>query len=185
MGIESSKDMIVMSINTKVLYQFKLFPGAPNISIGLYRWRWSVIQILNLSKSVFLFQVPPTYDVLAQMEYLDMVVNETLRMFPIAVRLERFCKQDVEIHGVSIPKGITVTVPISVLHRDPQLWPEPEEFRPERYKSPGKGTLLIQLLRAYSDDSHYGWQICDYTIILFYIFLLLNVFLIPRMILFD
>ena len=85
-----------------------------------------------------------------------MVVNETLRMFPIAVRLERFCKKDVEIHGVSIPKGITVTVPISVLHRDPQLWPEPEEFRPERYKSPGKGTLLIQLLRAYSDDSHYG-----------------------------
>ena len=90
------------------------------------------------------------------MEYLDMVVNETLRMFPIAIRLERFCKKDVEIHGVSIPKGITVTVPISVLHRDPQLWPEPEEFRPERYKSPGKGTLLIQLLRAYSDDSHYG-----------------------------
>ena len=58
MGIESSKDMIVMSINTKVLYQFKLFPRAPNISIGLYRWRWRVIQILNLSKSVFLFPGP-------------------------------------------------------------------------------------------------------------------------------
>ena len=85
-----------------------------------------------------------------------MVVNETLRMFPIAVRLERFCKKDVEIHGVSIPKGTIVTVPISVLHKDPQLWPEPEEFRPERYKSPGKGPLLILLLRAYSDDSHYG-----------------------------
>ena len=85
-----------------------------------------------------------------------MVVNETLRMFPITVRLDRLCKKDVKIHGVSIPKGTAVTVPVFVLHRDPQLWPEPEEFRPERYKSPGKGTLLIQLLRAYSDDSHYG-----------------------------
>ena len=75
------------------------------------------------------------------MEYLDMVVNETLRMFPIGVRIDRFCKKDVEIHGVSIPKGTTVTVPISVLHRDPEFWPEPEEFRPERYKTPGKGTL--------------------------------------------
>nr|XP_025130722.1 cytochrome P450 3A24-like isoform X2 [Bubalus bubalis] len=86
-------------------------------------------------------KAPPTYDVLAQMEYLDMVVNETLRMFPIAIRLERFCKKDVEIHGVSIPKGITVTVPISVLHRDPQLWPEPEEFRPERFSKKNKDSI--------------------------------------------
>uniref|UniRef100_A0A8C0AJX6 unspecific monooxygenase n=1 Tax=Bos mutus grunniens TaxID=30521 RepID=A0A8C0AJX6_BOSMU len=86
-------------------------------------------------------KAPPTYDVLAQMEYLDMVVNETLRMFPIAVRLERLCKKDVEIHGVSIPKGTTVTVPISVLHKDPQLWPEPEEFRPERFSKKNKDSI--------------------------------------------
>ena len=70
-----------------------------------------------------------------QMEYLDMVVNETLRMFPIAGRLERVCKKDVEIHGVTIPKGTTVLVPLFVLHNNPELWPEPEEFRPERYKT--------------------------------------------------
>uniref|UniRef100_A0A8C6DMP7 unspecific monooxygenase n=1 Tax=Moschus moschiferus TaxID=68415 RepID=A0A8C6DMP7_MOSMO len=86
-------------------------------------------------------KAPPTYDVLAQMEYLDMVVNETLRMFPIAVRLERVCKKDVEIHGVSIPKGTAVTVPISVLHRDPNLWPEPEEFRPERFSKKNKDSI--------------------------------------------
>ncbi|KAB0337468.1 hypothetical protein FD754_025174, partial [Muntiacus muntjak] len=83
--------------------------------------------------SPIIYRAPPTYDVLAQMEYLDMVVNETLRMFPIAVRIDRFCKKDVEIHGVSIPKGTAVTVPISVLHRDPEFWPEPEEFRPESH----------------------------------------------------
>ena len=64
-----------------------------------------------------------------------MVVNETLRMFPIAGRLERVCKKDVEIHGVSIPKGTTVVVPLFILHNNPEHWPEPEEFQPERYKT--------------------------------------------------
>uniref|UniRef100_A0A4X1UGB6 Cytochrome P450 3A n=1 Tax=Sus scrofa TaxID=9823 RepID=A0A4X1UGB6_PIG len=91
-------------------------------------------------EATFPNKAPPTYDALAQMEYLDMVVNETLRLYPIAARLERACKKDVEIHGVFVPKGTVVVVPVFVLHRDPDLWPEPEEFRPERYKTPGKGT---------------------------------------------
>nr|XP_034345873.1 cytochrome P450 3A13 isoform X2 [Arvicanthis niloticus] len=44
-------------------------------------------------------KTPATYDTLLQMEYLDMVVNETLRLYPIAGRLERVCKKDVEING--------------------------------------------------------------------------------------
>lgn len=68
-----------------------------------------------------------------------MVMNESLRLFPIAGRLERFCKKDVEVNGVFIPKGTVVMVPTFVLHLDPTYWPEPEEFRPERYWTPGKG----------------------------------------------
>uniref|UniRef100_A0A9L0IQJ3 unspecific monooxygenase n=1 Tax=Equus asinus TaxID=9793 RepID=A0A9L0IQJ3_EQUAS len=77
-------------------------------------------------------KAPPTYDALVQMEYLDMVLNESLRLFPIAVRLERVCKKDVEINGVFIPKGTVVMVPTFALHKHPEFWPEPEEFRPER-----------------------------------------------------
>ncbi|KAB1263435.1 Cytochrome P450 3A12 [Camelus dromedarius] len=77
-------------------------------------------------------EAPPTYDGLVQMEYLDMVVNELLRLIPLAGRLERVCKKDVELNGVLIPKGTTVMVPVFILHHDPELWPEPEEFRPER-----------------------------------------------------
>nr|XP_036873816.1 cytochrome P450 3A12-like [Manis javanica] len=83
----------------------------------------------------------PTYDALVQMEYLDMVVNESLRLFPVAGRLERLCKKDVEIKGVLIPKGTVVMVPIFVLHQDPQLWPEPEEFRPERFSKKNKDSI--------------------------------------------
>lgn len=83
----------------------------------------------------------PTYDALVQMEYLDMVLNETLRLYPIAGRLERVCKRDVEISGVFIPKGTVVMVPTFTLHRDLDLWPEPEEFYPERFSKKNKDSI--------------------------------------------
>ncbi|XP_015412832.1 PREDICTED: cytochrome P450 3A12 [Myotis davidii] len=83
----------------------------------------------------------PTYDALAQMEYLDMVMNESLRLFPIAGRIERVCKKDVEINGVFIPKGTVVMVPNFILHRDSTYWPDPEEFRPERFNKKNQDSI--------------------------------------------
>ncbi|XP_045427593.1 cytochrome P450 3A29 isoform X2 [Pipistrellus kuhlii] len=83
----------------------------------------------------------PTYDALAQMEYLDMVVNESLRLYPIASRLERVCKKDVEVNGVFIPKGTVVMVPNFILQRDPKYWSEPEEFRPERFSKKNQDSI--------------------------------------------
>uniref|UniRef100_A0A8C5W7K9 unspecific monooxygenase n=1 Tax=Microcebus murinus TaxID=30608 RepID=A0A8C5W7K9_MICMU len=86
-------------------------------------------------------KTPATYDALVQMEYLDMVVNETLRLFPIAGRIERLCKKDVEIKGVFIPKGVVVMIPSYALQRDSKYWPEPEEFRPERFSKKNKDNI--------------------------------------------
>lgn len=69
-----------------------------------------------------------------QMEYLDSVINESLRLYPIILRLERVAKATVEINGIVIPKDMVVMVPTWPLHRDPSLWPEPEAFKPERYR---------------------------------------------------
>ncbi|XP_060029341.1 cytochrome P450 3A12-like isoform X2 [Erinaceus europaeus] len=86
-------------------------------------------------------QAAPTYDAVMQMEYLDMVVNETLRLYPIAGRLERVCKKDVEISGVLVPKGTVVMMPLFVLHKDPSLWTEPEVFLPERFSKKNKESI--------------------------------------------
>ncbi|MEJ1281801.1 cytochrome P450 family 3 subfamily a polypeptide 11 [Cricetulus griseus] len=83
----------------------------------------------------------PTYDKVMEMEYLDMVMNETLRLYPIGNRLERVCKRDVQMDGVFVPKGSIVMVPVFALHYDPQYWPEPEEFRPERFSKENKGSI--------------------------------------------
>ncbi|XP_074063546.1 cytochrome P450 3A24-like [Macrotis lagotis] len=83
----------------------------------------------------------PTYDIIFQMEYLDMIVNETLRLFPLGGRLERICEKTVEINGITIPKGTVVMVPVYVLHHDPEYWPEPEVFRPERFDREGRKSM--------------------------------------------
>lgn len=83
----------------------------------------------------------PTYDSVMQMEYLNMVVNESMRLYPIANRLERMAKASVEVNGVTIPKGTLVMVPVYTLHRDPALWSEPEAFKPERFSKENKDNI--------------------------------------------
>ncbi|XP_051877924.1 cytochrome P450 3A30-like [Pristis pectinata] len=86
-------------------------------------------------------KAPPTYDGVMQLEYLEMVISETLRLYPPAPRLERVCKKDVKLNGVTIPKDTVVVVPAYVLHHDPKYWQEPEEFRPERFSEKERESL--------------------------------------------
>ncbi|XP_047435258.1 cytochrome P450 3A40 [Mugil cephalus] len=81
---------------------------------------------------------PVDYQTLMQMDYLDCVINESLRLYPIAARVERVAKATVEINGIVIPKGTVVMVPTWPLHRDPDVWPEPEKFKPERFSKTNK-----------------------------------------------
>ncbi|CAO2630201.1 Cytochrome P450 3A13 [Lemmus lemmus] len=91
--------------------------------------------------SVLPNKAPATYETLVKLEYLDMVLNETMRLYPIGFRTNRVCRKDTEINGVFIPKGTRVDIPIFVLHRDPRYWPEPEEFRPERFSKKNKDAI--------------------------------------------
>uniref|UniRef100_A0A3P8URL3 Cytochrome P450 3A n=1 Tax=Cynoglossus semilaevis TaxID=244447 RepID=A0A3P8URL3_CYNSE len=84
---------------------------------------------------------PVEYQALMQMEYLDCVINETLRLYPIAMRLERVAKASVEINGLVIPKDMIIIVPTWPLHRDPQYWPEPEKFKPERFNKENRDNI--------------------------------------------
>ncbi|KAM4594183.1 cytochrome P450 3A30 [Fundulus diaphanus] len=86
-------------------------------------------------------KAPVHYQPLMEMEYLDCVINESLRLFPIAARLERVAKAAVEINGVVIPKDMVVLIPTWPLHRDPEIWPEPEAFKPERFSKKNKDNI--------------------------------------------
>ncbi|CAJ1053984.1 cytochrome P450 3A30-like [Xyrichtys novacula] len=91
--------------------------------------------------STFPNKAPVEYQALMQMEYLDSTINESLRLYPIAARLERVAKASMEINGLVIPKDMAVMVPTWPLHRDPEIWPEPEAFKPERFSKENKDTI--------------------------------------------
>lgn len=66
--------------------------------------------------------------------YLKMVLNETMRLYPTVISFtQREASKDITIDGLTIKKGVVVIVNSWLLHRDPDIWHEPENFNPERF----------------------------------------------------
>jgi cytochrome P450 len=72
-----------------------------------------------------------------QLEYTKMVIQETLRLYPAAYLITRLAVADDEVEGYHIPAGKQVGINIYGVHHHPDYWPEPEQFRPERFSSEG------------------------------------------------
>ncbi len=66
-------------------------------------------------------------------EYLDATIKETLRARPVIVDVARKLSSPAEVGGYELPKGTFVLPAIAAMHYREDLFPEPEEFRPERF----------------------------------------------------
>jgi cytochrome P450 len=73
-------------------------------------------------------------------ELLDAVVLETLRLRPVIVVVARRLVEPMELGGRTLPAGITVAPCIYLMHRRPEIYPDPEAFRPERFLENPPGT---------------------------------------------
>ncbi|XP_046379692.2 cytochrome P450 3A8-like [Haliotis rufescens] len=86
-------------------------------------------------------QTLPTYDNVGKLPLLEMCVLESLRLYPPAVRFEREAADDIVINGVCIPKNTMVIAPVYAMNRDPDVFPDPDSFQPERFSAENKCRL--------------------------------------------
>ncbi|CAL1529501.1 unnamed protein product [Lymnaea stagnalis] len=80
----------------------------------------------------------PNYENVQGLNYLEMCISEAIRMAPPGIFIDRQCVEAIDVQGVHIPKGMVVLIPVYAIHNDPDLWPEPEKFDPERFSSVNK-----------------------------------------------
>jgi cytochrome P450 len=75
----------------------------------------------------------PTAATLPRLSYTAAVIAESMRLFPPVYVIGREATTDVELGGYCVKRGYTVLMSQWVNHRDPKYFPEPEDFRPERW----------------------------------------------------
>jgi cytochrome P450 len=76
---------------------------------------------------------PASFRDFSELEYLDRVIQEALRLFPPITQLFRETETDVQLGEYRVPEGVTVTLPQWSIHRDERYYDTPEIFRPERW----------------------------------------------------
>ncbi|XP_051155980.1 cytochrome P450 4C1-like [Leptopilina boulardi] len=78
-------------------------------------------------------KVQATMQQIAELTYLDRVIKENLRMCPSVPMIGRLLTKDIELDGFTVPKGTNLGLHIFCLHRDPEIWPDPLKFDPDRF----------------------------------------------------
>ncbi|CAE8637385.1 unnamed protein product [Polarella glacialis] len=96
--------------------------------------------------------LPPTYEAFQECEYLEAVLQETLRLYPPAGSARYVSDPNATFAGMTIGNSI-LYVSHYVLHRHPALWDEPDEFRPERFL---KGLATSEKRNAAFDPFAFG-----------------------------
>ncbi|GBM53398.1 Cytochrome P450 3A28 [Araneus ventricosus] len=112
---------------TALAFTFYLLIKHPEIQERLYR------EIENADDS---------YSSVQNHQYLDQVFSESLRYYPpVTGFVSRLCSEDHQVGSVTIPKGATVLAPVWDIHHDPELWPDPWKFDPERFSPENKKNI--------------------------------------------
>lgn len=94
----------------------------------------------DVDKKTFTFD----YDKLTSCQYLDSVICETLRTLSPVIQLDRVCAKDyrIEKYNVDVKKGSKLNLAFYAIMNDPDSWPNPEKFDPERFM-PGNRENIV------------------------------------------
>ncbi|VAH12403.1 unnamed protein product [Triticum turgidum subsp. durum] len=123
---------------------FDMFAGATATTSTTLAWAMSelgrspeimakaqqeVWEILGEGRSVM------TNNDLVKLQYMQMVIKETLRLHPPISLIPRSAREDCTVMGYDIPKGTNIYINAVAISQDPKNWDDPREFRPERFEN--------------------------------------------------
>lgn len=117
-----------------------LFVAGHETTANALAWTWyllsqhpeSVARIREELNTV-LGDAIPKFEDLPKLEYMMQVIQESMRIYPPAWLTDRVSIEDDEINGYHIPKNTMMVAYIHGIHHSPDLWDQPELFRPERF----------------------------------------------------
>ncbi|XP_010533319.1 PREDICTED: cytochrome P450 705A5-like [Tarenaya hassleriana] len=85
---------------------------------------------------------------LPNLPYLHSVMKEGLRLHPPGALLPRKCDKGCKVGGFDVPKGSLLLVNYYAMMRDPSVWENPDEFRPERFSLAHVGSREVNKEKA-------------------------------------
>jgi cytochrome P450 len=117
-----------------------LFMAGHETTAAALSWTWYLLaqhpdvdaRLADELRAV-LGQRPPTAADLPRLRYTELVVTESMRLYPPAYAMGRLNTVPTEVRGQPLEPGTVVILPTYVVQRDPRWFEEPEAFRPERW----------------------------------------------------
>ncbi|XP_018565944.1 cytochrome P450 4C1-like [Anoplophora glabripennis] len=109
--------------STTLCFLLEMLGLYPEIQQKVYE---EVIDVLGEERSVEASDLP-------RFMYLERVIKETLRLFPVGAFVVRSIGEDINLGTCTLPKGSSALISSLNIHRDPKYWPEPLKFDPDRF----------------------------------------------------
>lgn len=125
-----------------------LFGAGHETTANALTWTWyllsqnpEALEKLQAELDTVLGGRLPTYEDLPRLQYTEMVIKESMRIFPPAWGTSREAIQDVTVSGYPLKKDSIVLINIYGVHRDERFFPDPLKFIPERFSPENEKTI--------------------------------------------
>ena len=114
-----------------------LIAGHETVAVALawaFYWLHRQPEVMQrLQAELHTLHRPPHADDLAHLPYLSAVCSEALRLYPVVPAVSRQLRQPLRLCGYTLPAGVAVGAAIPLAHCNPERYPDPLRFRPERF----------------------------------------------------
>jgi hypothetical protein len=117
-----------------------LLAGHETTALAL-SWAWYLLSLHPKAEARLLWELQevlgdraPTVEDLPRLPYAEMVIKESMRLYPPAWGVSREAIEECEIGGYSVPAGTQVLIVLWAMHRDPRYFEDPETFEPARWE---------------------------------------------------